>query len=332
MGGRLLAAMILAAATAPAPEVANGTLIVLNKSDHEAALVDPASRKVVAKLPTGLGPHEVAVSPDGRRAYVANYGAYNVFREGSKSGPGNSITVLDLEARRVAATWDLGAYTQPHGIVVSRDGSAIWVTTEGARSVLEVDATTGEVRKVWKTDQEVSHMVAPTPDETKLYVANIGSGSVTVIDRASDAVRSVETGAGAEGIDIAPDGKHVWVSNRGADSISVLSTASDEVVASFPSGGKMPIRVAFTPDGRSVWVSNARSASVTVFDAAQRELVATIEVGAVPVGIQMTPDGKIAYVANTNDDKVSVIDVASRKVVATIAPGKEPDGMAWAAR
>lgn len=304
-------------------------LLILNKSGHEAVLVDPATREALVRMPTGLGPHEAAVSPDGKRAYVADYGAYNVFREGSRSGPGKTITVLDLAEKKVAATWDLGEHTQPHGIVVSRDGKFLWVTVEGAKAVVELDAATGKVKKAWKTGQEISHMLAVTPDETKLYVANIGSGNVTVIDRRTDAVTHVATGEGAEGIDVSPDGKEVWVGNRGASAVSILSTANDTVIASFPSGGTMPIRVKFTPDGKQVWVSNARSASVTVFDAASRKLLGTIEVGAVPVGIQMTPDGKTAFVANTNDDKVSVVDVSSRKVTAVFSPGKEPDGMAW---
>jgi YVTN family beta-propeller protein len=305
------------------------TLIVLNKSAHEAVLVHPTSRETLKRFATGQGPHEVAVSPDGSRAYVSDYGAYAVFKDGSRSGPGKTITVLDLKDGKVAATWDLGEYTQPHGIAVSRDGKSVWVTVEGAQAVLELDAASGKIKKVWKTGQKVSHMVVATPDEKKLYVANIGSGSATVIDRAGDAVKSVTTGEGAEGIDVSPDGKEVWVTNRGAHTISVISVGKDEVVASFDSGGQMPIRIKFTPDGKLAFVSNARSASVTVFDVASRKLAATVEVGAVPVGIQMTPDGKSAFVANTNDDKVSVIDVASRKVVGSFSPGKEPDGMAW---
>ena len=78
-------------------------LIVLNKSDHEAALVDPKTLEVVAKLPTGQGPHEVATgtTKDGRRAFVANYGFYSIFKEGErpKMDPGNTITVIDLDAR-----------------------------------------------------------------------------------------------------------------------------------------------------------------------------------------------------------------------------------------
>jgi YVTN family beta-propeller protein len=252
-----------------------------------------------------------------------------VFKDGSKSGPGKTITVLDLKGGKVAATWDLGEYTKPHGIAVSRDGKTVWVTVEGSKAVLDLDAATGRVRKAWKTGQDVSHMVVATPDEKKLYVANIGSGSVTIIDRAADKVQSVKTGPGAEGIDASPDGKEIWVGNREANTVSVIAVATDEVVASFASGGEMPIRVEFTPDGKQVLVSNAKSASVTVFDVALRKLVDTVEVGAVPVGIQLTPDGKTAYVANTNDDKVSVIDVASKRVIGSFSPGREPDGMAW---
>ncbi len=328
---RLACAVVLLVAVPLAAQAQ--TLVVLNKSDHEAALVAPANYQVVAKLPTGKGPHEVAASPDGRYAYVSNYGLFGVFRQGEqpKREPGNTITVLDLKQRAVKATFDLGSYTQPHGIWVSRDGTRVWVTCEGAQAVLELDAATGKILKSWKTNQQTSHMVVPTPDEKKLYVANISSGSVSVIDRSSGNIATIPTGAGAEGIAISPDGREVWVANRGATTLSVIDTATDRVVASFESGGTMPIRVKFTPDGKQVWVSNARSNTVTLFDPVGRKLLATIEVGAVPVGIQMSPDGQRAFVANTNANQVTVIDVSSRKILRTFATGNEPDGMAWAA-
>jgi YVTN family beta-propeller protein len=309
-----------------------GTLVVLNKSDHEAALVDAATLNVVAKLPTGKGPHEVAISPDNRFAYVANYGSFAIFREGERPRmePGNTITVMDLKDRRVIATWSLGEFTQPHGIWTSRDGSRVWVTCEGAQAVLELDAKSGEIKKSWKTAQRTSHMLVPARDESRLYVASIGSGTVTIIRRASDEVKSIPTGAGAEGIDITPDGKQVWVTNRGANTVSIIDTATDEVAANLDSGGQFPIRVKFTPDGKQAWVSNARSNSVSVFDVARREIIGKVEVGAVPVGIVISPDGRRAFIANTNDNKVTVIDVAARKVLSTFTTGTEPDGMAWA--
>ncbi len=328
----LVLLLVVGAAIEPAGVAAAEWLIVLNKSDHEAVLVDPAKNAVTTRFPTGRGPHEVAVSPDGRRAYVCNYGAYRLFKDGEqpKMDPGNSISVIDLAAGAVVDTFDLGEYQRPHGIAVSRDGSRIWVTSEASQSVLELAAADGRVVTAWKTGQDISHMLVPTPDETKLYVANIRSGSATVIERASGRVQSLPTGDGAEGIDITPDGRHVWVTNRGANTVSVIDVATDSVVASLASGGNFPIRVKFTPDGREAWVSCAQSNRVTVFDAASRKQIAQIEVGAVPVGVQMNPTGTRVYVANTNDNKITVIDRKSRKVKGTFTTGNEPDGMGWA--
>lgn len=323
--------LFIALESAPVPGVGADLLVVLNKSDHEAALVEPASRRIVARVPTGRGPHEVAISPDGARAYVTNYGMYGVFREGERvDHPGNTLSVIDLARRAVVDTFDLGEFTKPHGIVVSRDGASLWVTCEGAQAVLELDAVGGAVRRVWRTGQEVSHMLVATPDESRLYVTNIRSGSVTVIDRHSDQVITVPTGAGAEGIDVTPDGREVWVTNRAANTISVLEPGADAVVAAFPSGGEMPIRVKFTPDGREAWVSNARSNTLTVFDARDRRLLSTIAVGAVPIGIQMSPDGRRVFVANTNDNRITALHRTGRRVEHTFTTGNEPDGMAWA--
>ena len=317
----------------PASPAQSTVLVVLNKSDQQAALVDPETYRVLAKLPTGKGPHEAAASPDGRYAYISNYGIFGVSHSGEQPRPeqGNTITVLDLARRAVKSTFNLGSFSRPHGLWVSRDGTRVWVTCEGALAVLELDAATGKILKAWRTNQLTSHMVVPTPDERKLYVANVGSGTVSVIERTSGRVTTISTAVGSEGIDVSPDGNEVWVANRTAHTLSVISTASDRVAASFPSGGRTPIRVKFTPDGKQVWVSNAGTNTVTVFDAAARQLIATVEVGEAPVGMVITPDGRRAFVANTAANRVTVLDVASRKILHTFSTGKEPDGMAWAA-
>jgi YVTN family beta-propeller protein len=323
----LLLSVLAASLTASAQ-----TLIVLNKSDHEAVLLDPASYEIRAKLPTGRGPHEAAASPDGRTVYVSNYGSFAVFRQGERPRmqPGNTITVLDLAERKVKATFELGDYRQPHGLWVSRDASRLWVTCEGAQAVLELDAASGQILHAWKTNQQTSHMVVAAPDEKKLYVSNIGSGSVTVINRQTHEVKSIPTGAGAEAIDISPDGKEVWVGNRAADSLSVLDAATDQVVVTFESGGRTPIRLKFTPDGREVWVTHANSDTAVVFDASSRQPLATVALARVPVGLLITPDGRRAFIANSNANQVTVVDVPGRKVLRSFATGTEPDGLAWA--
>jgi YVTN family beta-propeller protein len=244
-----LLVVFLAASAFVSPARAD-TVVVVCKSDFQLALVDPATEKVLVKLPTGLGPHEVAVSPDGRTAYVSNFGRYSVYPAGDTQHDkaGNTITVVDLVDRKVKATFDLGTHTGPHGMIVSHDGKLVWVTTETPQAVLELDSSTGKILHVWNTTQERSHMIVATPNETKFYVTNTVSGSVSVIDRSTGEVKVVSTGPGTEGIAISPDGKEVWAASRLDDKISIISTATDAIVAAFPSGGKGPKRMDFTPD------------------------------------------------------------------------------------
>src|SRR5256885_14248644 len=64
----LLGANFTAAQT-PSP-----ALLVLEKSDHSLAIVDPENLQIVARVPAGPDPHEIVASPDGKLAYISNYG------------------------------------------------------------------------------------------------------------------------------------------------------------------------------------------------------------------------------------------------------------------
>src|SRR5579863_3783968 len=317
-----------------APRVRADTVAVVCKSDFQLALVDPTTEKVLVKLSTGLGPHEVAVSPDGCTAYVSNFGRYSVYPPGDTAHDkaGNTITVIDLADRKVKTTFDLGTHTGPHGMTVSHDGKLVWVTTETPPAVLELDSATGKILHVWNTNQERSHMIVATPNETKFYVTNTVSGSVSVIDRSSGEVKVVSTGPGTEGIAVSPDGKEVWAASRLDDKIEIISTATDKIVANFPSGGKGPKRMDFTPDGRQVWVTNPGSNQATVFDARGRELIATLTLSKSPSGVFISSDGRHAYITNAVANELTFIEVASRKIMGTMPIGTDPDGVVWSAR
>lgn len=295
-------------------------LLVVNKSEDSLAVVDPATNRVVRKVAVGHAPHEVAVSRDALYAYVANYGTG---RE-----PGNTVSVVDLRSGKQVGLIDLGKYQRPHGITVASDGT-LWVTTEGTQTLLGIDPKARQIKTVAVTGQRVSHMVAATADGKKLYVANIGSGTTTVVGADGTVLKQITCGDGTEGVDVHPNGEEVWVTNRSANTISIIDTRTDSVVATLPCAA-MPIRVKFTPDGRFALVSNARSNEVAVFDVKARREIRRIHTGSAPVGVLVRPDGRLAYVANTQSDQISVLNLKEWKVVATIRPGDEPDGMAWA--
>jgi YVTN family beta-propeller protein len=329
-----LALFAFVAACVLVPRAWADTLLVICKSDFQLVLVDPATEKVLVKLPTGKGPHEVAVSPDGRTAYVSNFGRYSVYPAGDTvhDKAGNTITVVDVVGRNVKTTFDLGTHTGPHGLVVSRGGKFLWVTTETPQSVLELDSGTGKILHMWNTHQQRSHLVVVTPGETKFYVTNTVSGSVSVIDRPTGEVKVIATGPGTEGIAISPDGKEVWAASRTDAKISVISTATDTIVATFPSAGRGPKRLDFTPDGTQVWVTNDSSNQASVFDARNRELIESLTLAEAPSGVDISPDGRRAYITNAKANELTVIDVASRKILSTMAIGTDPDGVALAIR
>ncbi|RMF67466.1 MAG: hypothetical protein D6743_04825, partial [Calditrichaeota bacterium] len=245
-------------------------------------------------------------------------------------------------------TIGLGEYRRPHGSVFLPDGKTLLVTAERNRALVLVDVSRAEVRGAIATDQEGSHMVVAAPAAHLAFVANIRSGSVSVLDLAtSKRVATVPTGAGAEGIDISPDEKEVWVANRADNTLSVLEVASLRVVKVLPCRS-FPIRVRFTPDGKYVLVSNARSGDVAVFDRKARTEVRRIVMAAraaedkrerlfsdrfgdspVPVGILIDPESEYAYVANTNADVIAVIDLREWAVVDRLKAGREPDGLGY---
>ncbi len=317
-----------------------GTLVVLNKSDNTASLIDCASKAVLATIPTGVGPHEVAVSPDGKTAVVSNYG--------NRQGPGSSLTVIDIPSLKKSGEINLGDYKGPHGIVFFSDGRRVAVTTERNKTLVVVNIGNKEIAHAIVTEQETSHMVAISGDNARAFVANIGSGSVTAVDlRSMTRLGNIPTGAGAEGIDISPDGKEVWVTNRASNTVSVIDVDRLNVVDTLESKD-FPIRTKFTPDGHYALVSNARSGEVAVFDARTKKEVRRLKMelsvvndvdkrlfgnqfgtSPTPIGILIPPSGTHAYVANSNADLVTVIDLKEWKVVDRIQTGKEPDGLGY---
>jgi YVTN family beta-propeller protein len=296
-------------------------LLVLNKSESTLAIVDARTLKVIGRVPTGEAPHEVTTSPDGRLAYVSNYGT------GPK--PGSSLSVIDLTAQKEVKRVDLAPLLRPHGITFA--AGAVWFTAEGSRAVARYDPASEKVNWLLGTGQQGTHMVVVTPDGKKLFTANIGSNTVTAIETATGRLAQIAVGQGPEGIDLSPDGKEVWVAHRGDGMLSVIDAATNQVKETFKVGNQ-PIRVKFTPDGRRVLISNAGGNEVAIFEASTRKEWKRIPVGAVPVGILITPDGARAFVASTQANKVSVIKLDDGTLAGAIEPGREPDGLAWASR
>src|ERR1051326_6317668 len=305
-----------------AAELPKPLLLVLNKPEAKLLLVDPTAKKVVGEVATGNGPHEVTVSADGKLAFVANYGDQT---------PGESISVIDLEAKKELRRVNLGALRRPHGIVESK--GKIYFTVEMNKAIARYDPATDRVDWLMGTGQDLTHMLVINKDQNKIFTANIFSDSVGVMEPMGQGgnwhYTVIPVGKRPEAIDLSPDQKEVWTAHGQDGGVSVIDTATRKVVATIPALTKHSNRLKFTPDGKLVLISDAESSAVLVLDTKERKLVQKITVGEVPLGIQIAPDGQRAYVACAQAGQIAIIDLVKLTQIGTIAVDPGPDGMAW---
>lgn len=308
----------LEARTVAPRQPAGDVVIVANQGDATVHIVDAETGRRLALIETPPGPHEVAVSGDGRWAAVSIYG--------DAQRPGNSLLVVDVRGLAAARTIDLGPYRRPHDLQFLPGDSMLAVTAETDRAVLLVDFATGAVRRALPTGQPLSHTLAIGPGGRRIYTANVAAGNATEIDVETGATRTFAAGPGSEGIAVTPDGSQLWLSSLAQGSVSVFDLRSGDRVATLRTPGH-PYRVAITPDGRHALVPAPMQDRMRIFDVATRaETVVPIPGG--PGGARFSPDGRSAYLALNSAGGIAVLDLATHTVVRTLPAGARPDGIA----
>ncbi len=308
-----------------AAETPSPALLVLDKADRALAIVDPESGKVVARVGVGEGPHEVTVSADGKFAYVGNYGDQT---------PGHTISVVDLPVQAELRRVDVAPLLRPHGMLFM-DGK-VYFTAELNRLIARYDPVADKVDWLLGTGQATTHMLVANADASLIFTANIGSNSVSAIERTSGPAGWSETvipvGKGPEGIDWSPDGKEVWTATGGDGGVSIIDVASKKVTETLQVGTKRTNRLKFTPDGKLVLLSDRGGDELVVLDGATHKERARIKMGRYPEGILITPDSARAYVAQEGANDIAIVDLKTLTITGHISPGNGPDGMAWAVR
>jgi len=299
-----------------------GTLVVTNKSAATATIIDVASGRALATLPTGQGPHEIALSVDGSLAVVTDYGG--------GGGGGRTLTVIDVPGLRVARTIELGEYTRPHGIVFLPGDSLVAVTSEASRHVVIVNVVAGAIRRAVPTQHPGSHMVGVTADGVHAWTGDMGSHTISELNlRTGEYVRSITVPQQPEAINVTPDGSEVWVGSNAEDKVSVVDPRTG-VVQTVAEGMGWPYRVAFTPDVRTVLLPDLEGEVLRFVDRASRREIGRIAFpGGGPQGITITPDGRYALESMSRQSRIAVIDIAARSIAGYIPAGPAPDGVVY---
>lgn len=309
----------------PAAETPSPALLVLNKVDRTLAIINPATDKVVARVRVGEGPHEVAVSSDGKFAYVTNYG---------ERAPGNALSVIDLPAQAELHRVDLGPLQRPHGIAFV--AGKVYFTAEMNRMIARYDPESNKVDWLYGTGQATTHMLVSSSDANLIFTANIGSNNVSAIEHRPEpdgwSEIQIPVGEAPEGIDWSPDGKQVWTATGGDGGVAIIDVASKKVIEKLSVGTKRTNRLKFTPDDKLVLLSDSAGDELVILDRATHKERARLKMGPSPEGILVTPDSSRAYVAQEGANDIAVIDLRTLTIAGHISSGNGPDGMAWVVR
>jgi YVTN family beta-propeller protein len=305
-----------------------GFLLVANKGDKTLSIVDVAAGRQVAALPEdGQTGHEVAASPDGRRAFVPIYGNSGVGKAGTD---GQLLRVIDLQKRAIVGTIDFGKGVRPHCAVFGPKNGLLYVTTELENSVTIIDPETLKIVGSVPTGHPESHMLAISRDGSRGYTCNVGAGSVSVLDLdARKLVATIPVAAMIQRISLSVDGRWAFTADQTALRLAVIDTATNAVSTSIPLPG-LGFGTTPTPDGRWLLVTLPALNEVGFVDLHAMRVVQTVAVPKAPQEILVTPDGSTAYVSCDASKQVAAIDLKSRVVTKLVDVGAVDDGLAWA--
>jgi YVTN family beta-propeller protein len=320
----LAAQPVLAAPYAYITQVGLGALTVF----------DTVKNKKVATIDVGgngRSPFAIAMSPDGRKAYVASQAWLGTLSP--------MVYVIDVLDHSVTATIPVGAF--PIGIAILPNGTKLYVAgytgpvPGGLPGITIIDTASNNVETTIAFG-EFPFAVAAHPDSSKVYVTDSDNSTVTVIDTASQTIsQTVTVGTSPEGIAVHPDGTRVYVANEESNNISVIDTSSNNVTETISLPGR-PNQVVFNPTGTRAYVTSEEGSNMWVIDTSSRTVIATVDVGPGSCGVDVTPDGAYVYVVTESYDDVKdkpfnhgvkVIDAATNAVKKKIKLSGQPYSM-----
>ncbi|HKE21121.1 MAG TPA: hypothetical protein VKB88_01960 [Bryobacteraceae bacterium] len=320
--------LLFCALTMTAAAASTGWLIVANKGDQTVGIIDPTDGREVATVPEGgTTAHELIASPDGRLAYVPIYGNSGVGKPGTD---GTNMVVVDLASRKVVGNLDFGKGVRPHCPLIGPKNGLLYVTTELEQAITVIDPKTLKVVATIPTGQKESHMLAITRDGKRGYTANVGPGTVSVLDlEANKTLAVIPISGETQRISLAADDSMAFTADQTKPQLAVIDTATNKVKAWVP----LPAPgygTAATSDRHWLLVAVPKANQVAVVDLKTMNVAAKVDVPKAPQEVLIRPDQKVAYVSCDASHEVAVIGIGDWKAQKPIEAGKGVDGLAWA--
>jgi DNA-binding beta-propeller fold protein YncE len=303
------------------------TLLAVNQGDATLGIVDPRSGRQIAAIAEGdVTGHEVATSLDGKLAYVPIYGDSSV---GDPGTDGRELVVIDIGSRKVVQRFDFGHGVRPHCAVMNPNDGLLYVTTELDRTVTIIDPKTLEFVGTIPTGQDESHMLVLSHDGRFGYTANVGPGTVSVLDlKGRKLISVIPVSQKTQRISISVDDSMVFSADQTKLRLAVIDTNTNKLKTWIP----LPASgygTAITRDGRWLLVAMQRTSQVAIVDLQMLQVARTIEVPPAPHEIVISPNNDIAYVSCTKSGKIAAISLSDWSMKKLIPAGNRVDGLGW---
>jgi YVTN family beta-propeller protein len=304
-------------------------LLVAQKDEASLGIIDPVAGKLITSVPEGgITAHEVIASPDGRLAYAPIYGNSGVGKPGTD---GSKLVVIDIASQKIVGSLDFGHGVRPHMPLFGPKDGLLYVTTELDQTVSLIDPKTLKIVGTIPTGQPESHMLALSHDGRRGYTANVGPGTVSVLDIAARKTLTViPISRNTQRIAITPDDKWVFTADQTKPQLAAIDTATNKIAHSVLLDG-IAYGTAPTLDNRYLVATIPNKNEVAVVDLKTMQVVRNVPTPPDPQEVLMRPDGKVAYVSCVGSHQVAEVDLATWKVTRTIQDGNNSDGVAWAA-
>jgi DNA-binding beta-propeller fold protein YncE len=300
---------------------AQDRMAVVHKHADSVGIYEPQTGRLLETIKVGSIPHEIALSWDGKLAYVTNYGVRSYTQ--ADSG-GNTISILDLNAGQVIGAIELGQFHRPHGIEMAHSGR-LYVTTDFPPTLLVIDPQQKKIVREIPVGQKLPHMVAVLRNERKAYTADSGTGTVTVLDlTAGKAVKHLPIGGVPMGLALSKDERRLYAVNRVDNQVLLIDTMKDEVRKRGEVQGH-PVRCHLTPDEKYLIVTLIQAGEVAILDAATLQEVKRLRAGTNAEGINIDPAGRYLYISAQGDDKVLKYSLRNWQPVLEIRTAARPD-------
>jgi hypothetical protein len=204
-------------------------LALVEKGMHRLAFYNPATGECRGVLPLPDFPHEMALDPDGRTAYLGHYGARNA-RDPALGG--SAVFVVDLLMQAHLHTIPLPGFHRIHGVACDGQGRLYALAeAEDALLVIENPKSATSPDHILPTGGKKGHLLAVTQDGETVFTSNLASHSVSLLrpKRKVDPLQ-INPGLRPEGLCLSQDETSLFVLTRGDAGLHEIACADGQVM------------------------------------------------------------------------------------------------------